>query len=630
MKRKYRFLLPMLILTMVFSSINVFALNYSGNFGNEATFETMAEVRENAPGALQPFYSRYNYVPHPVMENYPLDKTFVYRSPDMYGITAATRINTNIAVFTDQSFESKDDAFAYLEGLGLIEKINEIRGSIILVTPSNPETGFTAADQKYYYALQTAIFAVNASGTNEAGETVTYVDGAYYGGYSYYYVIGIDGGATFLNNYVVGNIDYASRIAGLLLIGGHMDRIRKVSAFLPVYIVNGDEDVIAKYEEINGTDSIIKEGAKVTYYNQVYPLRKVVTLFPETLDTAAVIDDAYYNLFLTAQRGQEMTGGIYSASTPYQGYGADCAPYSLSPRNPVLNGKTREGICFFTCVEDIFDEVKTEEGEYLQTWYEYIPEEALDGSVKDGSIPLILACHGGGDDPRQFVEGQGFLDLAGRERIAIVSPEKAKLHTTAADGSDYLSYALPALVRHVLEKYPALDPSRVYVTGYSMGALATARAMLGAPELFAAAYPQCGGFSLLEGDAERFEGIELPFVVSTAEYNFGYNQNVGFCYNLASIVSELNHMGPFDEPDFEKYPIGGFDADLATVRKQNDDYTVYTFLKANDKGIPMVGVMYIDSIVHCLYPQYSNILWDFFKHYSRNQDTLEIEYNPYA
>ena len=47
-------------------------------------------------------------------------------------------------------------------------------------------------------------------------------------------------------------------------------------------------------------------------------------------------------------------------------------------------------------------------------------------------------------------------------------------------------------------------------------------------------------------------------------------------------------------------------------------------------GIPMVGISYVESINHCLYPQYANIIWDFFKHYSRNQETGEIVYNPYV
>jgi predicted peptidase len=61
-----------------------------------------------------------------------------------------------------------------------------------------------------------------------------------------------------------------------------------------------------------------------------------------------------------------------------------------------------------------------------------------------------------------------------------------------ADGEPVLSSAIPALVRLIEEKYPAVDASRVYVTGYSMGSLATLEAIFGDPSVFAAAYPQAG------------------------------------------------------------------------------------------------------------------------------------------
>ena len=435
------FLALILLLSACFSA-GAFALDYTGNLGNESTFETMTEARANAPAAMQPFYTRGTYVPHPAMNDYPGDTTYVYRSADMYGINAAVRINTNLVVYTDESFATKDDALAYLQSLGLVDIIEQAKGSIILVTPSDPEAGFTAADQKNYYALQTAMFSINATGTVD-GESVTYVDASYYGGYGFLYVIGIGEGATFLNNYVASTFDYVSRIAGMLLVGGDMERIREVADIVPVYLVNAPEDVIAKYKEINGVDSILREGDKTTAYSQAYPVRKVVTRDVENPDLKEIVNDAYYNLFIKAVRGQEITTGLYTASTSYQGYGSDSAPYSLSPRNALINGVTEDGIYEFTRVDDRFSDIQTEDGEYLQTWYEYLPEEIVDGTAKEGSIPLILALHGGGDDPRQFVDGQGFLELAGKERIAIVAPEKGALHTNATNGEDLLSQVLP-------------------------------------------------------------------------------------------------------------------------------------------------------------------------------------------
>ena len=131
-----------LALAMLLSG-SALALNYTGNLGNEATFETYTEVRESAPPAMVPvsmaqiFGAGTPYIAHPIMDDYPGDFTYIYRSPDMYGYNAATRINTNLVVYVDRQFASKDEAKAYLNELGLIDIIDEAKGSIVLVTPSS-------------------------------------------------------------------------------------------------------------------------------------------------------------------------------------------------------------------------------------------------------------------------------------------------------------------------------------------------------------------------------------------------------------------------------------------------------------------------------------------------------------
>ena len=78
------------------------------------------------------------------------------------------------------------------------------------------------------------------------------------------------------------------------------------------------------------------------------------------IDLKTAIHDAYYDLFLKSVRGQEMKAGLYSASTPYQGYGNDAAPYSLSERNALINGVTADGIHEITTVSDALSEFKTD------------------------------------------------------------------------------------------------------------------------------------------------------------------------------------------------------------------------------------------------------------------------------
>ena len=647
MKRMISLLLALLMALSVCGG--ALALNYSGNLGNEATFETMAEVKVNAPIAMQEYGRGGNMAPHAALDGYPDEFTYVYRSSDMFGRNNAARCNTNIVVYIDENFETKDDALAFITDLGLVDIIEDAKGSVILVTPNVPYGvdssgnaigGFTDADQKYYYALQTAMFAMNASGTNAEGQRVSYYDATYYGGYGFYYVIGINGGATFLNNYVAGMFDFVSRIAGMLLINGEMERVRSVAAPVPVYLVNAPQDVIAKYEAANGADALEINGSRTISYNQQFPVRKVVSEDIADVDLHTLVPAAYYDVLVKAVRGQEMKGGLYTGGTPFQGYGADCAPYSLSVRNALIGGKTVDGIVEMRVdSEELAEFVGADNGEYLQTWYEYIPQEVLDGKVPAGTVPMIMAIHGGGDDPRQYVDGQGYLELAGKERLIVISPEKANLHVKMADGEPVLSSAIPALVKLIEEKYPEVDASRVYVTGYSMGSLATLEAIFGDPSVFAAAYPQAGiaGSWPTDKQLANFEKYDIPCVISTSEYDSNKNvdpANKGIVeefYNLISELKILNGMDPLPEAaDYDAYPTSGFKADIYTRTKTNGEYMKHSWYFVNEAGVPMVGLTFTDDIVHCLYPEYAQMVWDYCKHFSRDQESGEIIYNPYV
>lgn len=617
------------------------ALNYSGSQGNEATFETLEETRVSSPVAVANLETNAGkaYKSHPVLDGYPQGTTFVYRSANLFGGRAAARLNTDILLYSDKSFANKDDALAYLKTLGLTEIIDKAVGSVVLVTPVSPETGFSANDQKYYYALQTAMLAQKAS--EKAGDVTTYYsDAEYFGGYGYTYVIGIDGGATFLNNYVAGTLDYVGRIAGMLLIGGKMDDIRNVASLVPAYVVNASDSVIAKYKAANGTDAYLREGGLETYFNQSLPLQKVVVAKEENPDAAKYIKDAYYNMFIKAMRVPVCQRGLNSASTPYQGYNFDEAPYSLCDRNAVIDDVTKDGIHVIRHTEDRFIDLKTVDGEYLQTWFEYLPDEVLNGTAAAGTVPLILAMHGGGDDPRVFVDEIGLLDLAGDERFAMVAPEHQYLGSIRKGDKSIegiLCDALPRIVKYMLETYPSLDPSRVYVTGYSMGGGATLRAINGDPDLFAAAVPMAAsGYTGTPEQVAQFEKADLPVMFTTSSFDLGgafdqVNGNIATGYQTQlNLFLGYNGMKAVDAFDFAAYPIAGFKADrIATVTLNNEYQNTRWYLNNND-GIPMVALSFTRGLVHALYPEYAKVMWDFAKHYSRNQETGAIEYSLYV
>ncbi|MBN2588645.1 MAG: prolyl oligopeptidase family serine peptidase, partial [Sedimentisphaerales bacterium] len=497
--------------------------------------------------------NRGTYKSHPVLDDYPEGTTYIYRSPDLYGGHAAARLNTDILVFVEKAFADKNEAKKYLNDLGLIKIVNGVTGSIILVTPANGRAFGASDQKNYYALQTAIFAQKARETTGQAGGGggmfggmpmggarggagggmpamggarggaaggmpamggarggagggmpamgtrggarggarggmggfggmmgggggASYCDAEYFGGFGYTYVIGIDGGATFLNNYIAGTLDYVSRIAGMLLINSNIDTGREVAALVPVYLVNASDNVVESYKKANDTDAYEKIGDIEAYFDQSLPLKRVVVAQDDNPDAAKYIDDAYHNLFIKAMRVPVARPGVHSASTPYQGYSMDQAPLSLFERNAVINGKTMDGIIVIDRIgETLMDTVEN------MTWFEYVPEEVLNNTVPQKTVPLILSNHGGGDDPRQFTEEIGILPLAGKERFAIVASDSAS--------TGQLTENLPLLVKYMLKKYPALDPSRVYVLGYSMGGAATLQAINGEPSVFAAAVP---------------------------------------------------------------------------------------------------------------------------------------------
>jgi len=621
----------MLVLVMLLSclSVNAMALGYHPIQNDEPTFETLAEARANGPAAVQNLETNTakTLISHPVLDGIPDGTVFVYRSAGLFGGRAAARLNTNIVVYVNQAFD-KDGAKAYLTELGLLDIVDEAVGSVVLVTPANGEA-FTQADQANYYKLQTAMLAQKASMRDAEDKVLSFCDAEYFGGYGYLYLIGIDGGATFLNNYVANTFDFASRVAGMLLIGGGMEKIRPVATFIPVYLVNPDAAVVDKYKAANGTDASIITPAADTFFNQAFPLRRVIVA-KEEKGVADFIRDAYYGMFIKAMRVPVIARGLYSAGTPYQGYNFDEAPYSLCDRNAVINGKTADGIYLFEHQEDRFAEFKTENGEYLETWYEYLPEEVLNNTAPARSIPLILCNHGSQDDPRLYVDEQGYLVLIGKERIAVVAPEHQYIGAVRAP-------ALKALVEYMLDTYPALDPSRVYVTGYSMGGGATFTVSAAHPELFAATVPMAMASSAVTDEqVAAFETLDLPFLLSTSSYDLARVFNVANQVIADGAIDAMNlylRLNEIDfqigDKDYDAYPIAGFPCDVLTTKTLNGEYENNTWMFLKD-GVPMVGITVTDGLVHALYPEYGKLMWDFAKHYSRDPETKEIIYNPYV
>ena len=625
-----------LCLMLALSVMPALAFNYQQRFDNEATFETLEEARVNAVQYLSDAMGKA-YVADPALDTYPQGTTYILRSPGIYSAASAgPRMNTTILVYTEESFDSKEAAKEYLVNLGLEDIINEAVGSVVLVTPASPVTegssgltgGFGQADQYAFFQLQQAMTNING---NVAGGAAA--DNNYYGGLTYRYVIGIDGGATFINNYIASTYDYVTRIAGMLLVGGDMERIRDVASFVPVYLVNASPMAIEKYKAANEVDAWAYDGDDVSFFNQKQPLQKVV-VSAETELTKELVDDVYHNFLIKAMRNAVIKSGLNNASTLYANYNFNQAPYSLDRRNAIVNGRTADGLVVTEHHEDRFKDICREDnGEYIDTWWEVLPEEVLNGTAPEHSVPLVLCNHGSGDDPMQYVDETGWLLVAGDHRVALAVPFHQNIGTSFDPGIRY--QALPALVEYMLAEYPALDPSRVFATGYSMGGGATYASIYGKPELFAAVVPMAAmprvSFATDE-QAALFDDLDLPIMIttSTADLYMSNDRITDDYENILNMIFGFNGIAPHAEPDFDAYPMVGIKADHYKQIVVNNQFNNYTWTFENEDGVPMVAVNITDFLPHGLYPEYGKIAWDFMSHYYRNQETKAVEYLPYV
>ena len=628
-----------LVVCLVMPSTNAWALfDFKGTLGNEATFETLEEARENAPdiiaatpGSVAMGNTGVPHAAHPALADFPANTAFVYRSPDMYGGFAAARMNSTFVVYVAQAFADKNEAYAYIESLGLIELVNSLRGSIVLVTPANG-TAFTAADQTNFYNLETAITGLKAKIMMD-GVRVTMADSDYYGTFKNVYVIGIGDGATFLNNYVVGVENFVSRIAGMLLFDGKMDPLSKIASLIPAYLVNADSAAIEKYKAANQVDSCKVEDGKTIFFDQQFPVRKVIVA--EDLELSDAIKDAFERIFKRTMRIQVMKNSLISGGTTWMGLTGDCAPYSLNRRIVIDKdtGMTELGAQIVKVMDfDMFKDIQTHDGEYLTTWYEILPAAIADGTAAEGTIPLILGLAGTGDDPLQVAEELGLIALCEEKGVAVVSPgHEGIFEDSQGDGVEYET--MPKLIQYMLDKYPALDRTRVYVTGYSRGGRTTMKVINACPEMIAAAVP-CAANQYIPSDeqvAHLYETkMPVMFLTSTGDvftlFDASKNRTADMMIETMNKFASYNEVPEIPGGDEITYPISGFKADSEIHMLLNDEFWNHRYFLNDADGIPMLGISITEGLQHALYPQYAFLAWDYMEHFSRNPETYELTY----
>lgn len=281
----------------------------------------------------------------------------------------------------------------------------------------------------------------------------------------------------------------------------------------------------------------------------------------------------------------------------------------------------------------------TRKGDYL--WFEYFNEAVEKAAPK--SVPLVVLLHGNGNDPRTQADASGFVQLASRENFMVIELEwqgTDKIHEwMGLDG-------IELVVNTVLDKYPQLDPCRVYAEGLSAGGFCATALGVHKSYMFAAVGSHSGGmvserlnegvlFSAginsksLIGDALQKRGhVQTAFfhVGGTCDDAVAYPTAENYAINEAFASWKLYRL--FNGAD----TIDVFDSQADEVFGQKMENRASCEIKGFtlESGdvvvgdVPVMRLVAIKNYGHWNFVPAAEMMWNYFRHFSKSEDTREL------
>lgn len=263
--------------------------------------------------------------------------------------------------------------------------------------------------------------------------------------------------------------------------------------------------------------------------------------------------------------------------------------------------------------------------DHQQDYYVYTPVDMAEGA----QYPLVIVNHGSGANAR-VCESFGWIELAGREGFMLVMSENVE----------------PEFLHGVLEEVKAaypVDASRVYMTGTSMGGMASKKFAGLYPDEVAAIAPMNVSFAFIDGedgDAQALaaRGMPMLFVAGTSDV-----------YNPLPVRDAGGSMGSFDGwnalvtmQGFEEYAITPEES-AALLDETTDLLEHYTGLRlpeatvhsyvnnrtfqcdfTNDAGVTMLSLVIEENGSHEPLGHDVDFAWDFLKRFARDTETGEL------
>jgi poly(3-hydroxybutyrate) depolymerase len=365
----------------------------------------------------------------------------------------------------------------------------------------------------------------------------------------------------------------------------------------PAVVVNGTPEVEAKYASLNpDTDKFSAETSPVT----------------DGFD-AEIIAERYDEL--TSVRRQQYLVG----------------PASNGPATNETNSVLLD-IADFEALGVAPEQVDlTLSGDRQAMYLAYVPETIDRNQI--GTVPLVLAFHGSGERAEWLAMHTEWPALAAEEGFIVVAVDD---HIGQRTPGSLTTDQVVEVMDDVFARYPSVDRTRVYGTGFSMGSVRTINTGTQRPDLFAAIVPMHVTTAptdtrddlilptmYMAGERDPFPSV-LPSRTS-AVYTGTPNSAdrvISHLYKVngvrtGSYAFDTNAGNPYWGIDFD-------DVETIAASKGRSVYTVNSLRSAD--GMVYTKLVNTSFLNHNNTLDQAPIAWEFMKQFSRNEDgSISIE-----
>ena len=519
-----------------------------------------------------------------------------YNMPMERNIESRAGFGPSFFIFPDRKLDEKS-ALDLAKELKIIEIAVEFGGQICVVNPAGAK--WQASDVKAFRDL------VERSGG------VTNVK-----------VIGIGNGATFVNQYLA-STDLTGAIAGIVSINGAPGKV----CVLPVPAYIGGKNAAKAAKPYQTTSNAAPAD----------PLQQVVVNTDAKTSVAALFADAWDKVLSANYRYNNLYRTFYTSRGIDNPEGVKVFELVSFPMFEKLG--IQRNVVEYPVVDTNAAGGLRSPDKYL--WYEYLPKQTREAAK--GTVPLVVMLHGHGNDPRTQSETAGFVELAAEEGFMVVEMEWQGSNGFIAMGLD----GIEAVISVLKEKYPQIDASRIYCEGLSAGAMTSNMLGVRKSHLFAAVAGHSGG--IFSGNGLGYYGYGSEPLMNEAIQKRGYVE-VAYCsvagthdeviryprpdnwqgnpyLNVWRIYQTINDMEVTGDLDFNVDATFGLKLqNRQQIHTGKGEDITMEFGQLYKDNKPMIRLIAINNYGHWNFKPAARLIWDFWRHFSRDLDTKKLKY----